>query len=148
MVQSCRQLPNFGRFHEFGSFLKIAQKFCAIFKIAQKTPQKATKRYRTVQKAPKNSTEFLCFFQKHLKKVPKSSQIFQHFYGATVAALKTTKKAPEKLPNSGEISIWRQLWHGVHTTHCTLHTAHYTWHTAHCILHTAHGTPGVISNYS
>ena len=45
-VQSCRRLPNFGRPPEFGRFQEIAQKiaqiFCAIFKIAEKHPQKLT----------------------------------------------------------------------------------------------------------
>ena len=42
--QSCRLLPNFGRPPEFGRFQEIAQKiaqnFCAIFKIGQKHPKK------------------------------------------------------------------------------------------------------------
>ena len=43
-IQRCRRLPNFGRSPEFGSLQKIAQKiaqnFCAIFKIGQKRPKK------------------------------------------------------------------------------------------------------------
>ena len=62
-----------------------------------------------VLKAPENSTEFPSFLQSHLKKLPKSSQFYSKSYNTTVAALKIPQKAPEKFPNSGDISIWRQL---------------------------------------
>ena len=55
--QSCRRLPNFGGSPEFGSFQKIAQKiaqkFCAIFKIGQKRPKKLPNDTKTLKKLPK-----------------------------------------------------------------------------------------------
>ena len=55
--QSCRRLPNFGGSPEFGSFQKIAQKiaqnFCAIFKIGQKRPKKLPNATETLKKLPK-----------------------------------------------------------------------------------------------
>ena len=55
--QSCRRLPNFGGSPEFGSFKKIAQKiaqnFCAIFKIGQKRPKKHLNYTKTLKKLPK-----------------------------------------------------------------------------------------------
>ena len=102
--QSCRRLPNFGGSPEFGSFQKIAQNFCAIFKIGQKrskkfpnatkTLEKLLKQHRIstyLSKAPKkkssrkapdffkNSTELFRCCHKYLKKLPKSSQILDRF---------------------------------------------------------------------
>ena len=51
--QSCRRLPNFGRSPEVGSFQKIAQNFCAIFKIGQKRPKKLPNATETLKKLPK-----------------------------------------------------------------------------------------------
>ena len=38
-TQRCRRLPNFWRSPKFGSFQKIAQNFCAFYKIGQKRPK-------------------------------------------------------------------------------------------------------------
>ena len=78
--------------------------------VSRKMPQIASECYQNIEKAPKNSTEFLHISQKHPKKTPKilliflknCTELFRFF-------LKVPKKAPEKLPNSGEISIWRHL---------------------------------------
>ena len=51
--QSCRRLPNFGRSPEFRSFQKIAQNFCAIFKIGQKRSKKLSNATKTLEKLPK-----------------------------------------------------------------------------------------------
>ena len=51
--QSCRRLPNFGGSPEFGSFQKIAQNFCAIFKIGQKRSKKLPNATKTLEKLPK-----------------------------------------------------------------------------------------------
>ena len=55
--QRCRRLPNIGRSPEFWSFQKIAQKiaqnFCAIFKIGQKRPKKLPNDTETLKKLPK-----------------------------------------------------------------------------------------------
>ena len=75
-MQRCRRLPNFGRSPEFGSFQKIAQNFCAIFKIGLKRPKKTLNAPKMLKKAPKNSTEFLYFFQKPLKKTPAKAPNF------------------------------------------------------------------------
>ena len=51
--QSCRRLPKFGRPPEFGSFQKIAQNFCAIFKIVKKRSKKLLNATKTLEKLPK-----------------------------------------------------------------------------------------------
>ena len=55
--QNCRLLPNFRRPPEFGRFQEIAQKiaqnFCAIFKIGQKRPKKLPNDTKTLKKLPK-----------------------------------------------------------------------------------------------
>ena len=78
--------------------------------VSRKTPQKASECYQNVEKAPKNSTEFLHICQKHPKKLPKSSRIFLKYHRTFPFLSKVPKKAPEKLLNSGEISIWHHLW--------------------------------------
>ena len=73
----CRRLPNFGRSPEFGSFQKIAQNFCAIFKIGLKRPKKLPNTTKNVDKTPGNSTEFLHIRQqKHPKKSPEKLPFF------------------------------------------------------------------------
>ena len=102
--QNCRRLPNFGGSPKFGSFQKIAQNFCAIFKIGQKRSKKFPNATKTLEKllkqhkistylskapvkkssrkAPnflKKSTELFRCCHKYLKKLPKSSQILDRF---------------------------------------------------------------------
>ena len=71
--------------------------------VSRKTPQKASECYQNVEKAPKNSTEFLHICQKHPKKLPiffrNSRELFSFCH-----------KYPKKLLNSGQISIWHHLW--------------------------------------
>ena len=52
-IQSCRRLPNFGGSPEFEIFQKIAQNFCAIFKIGQKRSKKLPNATKTLEKLPK-----------------------------------------------------------------------------------------------
>ena len=82
--------------------------FLCYFQNWSKTPQKASECYQNVEKAPKNSTEFLHICQKHPKKLSKSSQIKKKI-AQDISAF-VPKKAPEKLPNSGDTSILRHLW--------------------------------------
>ena len=108
--QRCRRLPNFGRSPEFGRFQKIAQKiaqnFCAIFKIGQKHPKKLPNATETLKKLPKIAQNFYIFVKSTQQKLPKNSRIFLKCHKTFPFLSKVPKKAPEKLPNSGEISIW------------------------------------------
>ena len=101
--QSCRRLPNFGRSPEFGSFQKIAQKiaqnFCAIFKIGPKPPQKASKCYRNVEKAPEIAQNFYIF----VKSTPKSSRKAPKCFKNITELFRFCQKYPKKLPKSSRI---------------------------------------------
>ena len=95
--QRCRRLPIFGRSPKFGSFQKIAQKiaqnFCAIFKIGQKRPKNLLNATKTLKKLPKIAHNF------YPKKPPKSSRIFQ----SSTELFLFCRKYPKKLPKSSRI---------------------------------------------
>ena len=98
--------PEFREISRIREFSENSTEFWWYFQNWSKTPQKASECFRNVEKAPKNSTEFLHICQKHPKKLLKSSRIFKKYHRTFPFFSKVPKKAPEKLPNSGEISIW------------------------------------------
>jgi hypothetical protein len=96
------------KFREISRNREFSENSTEFFLNWSKTPQKASKYSKNVEKAPKNSTEFLHICQKHPKKLSKSSQIKKKI-AQDISAF-VPKKAPEKLPNSGDTSILRHLW--------------------------------------
>ena len=101
--QSCRLLPNFGRPPEFGRFQEIAQKiaqnFCAIFKIGQKHPKKLPNGTKIPQKAPEIAQNFYVFE----KITQKSSRKAPEFFSNKTEFLRCSSKQPKKLPKSSRI---------------------------------------------
>ena len=74
--------------------------------VSRKTPQIASECYQNIEKAPKNSTEFLHICQKH----PKSSRFF---FRNSRELFSFCHKYPKKLLKSSrilEISIWQHFW--------------------------------------
>ena len=64
--------------------------------VSRKTPQKASECYQNVEKAPKNSTEFLHICQKHPKKLPIFFlEIAENFSVFVTSTQKSSRKAPE-----------------------------------------------------
>ena len=114
--QSCRRLPNFGGSPEFGSFQKIAQKiaqnFCAIFKIGQKRSKKLPNATKTLGKLPKQHR-----ISSYLSKAPKkSSRKAPEFFKNSTELFRFCHQYPKKLPKSsrildrfqsGDSSAWR-----------------------------------------
>ena len=63
-------LPKFGKSLKFGRFQKIAQKFCAILKMAENTPKNLPHATKLSQKLPKIAHNSYIFFNK-TQKAPK-----------------------------------------------------------------------------
>ena len=106
----CFLLPKLGSSPEFGVFQEIAQKILCHFKICQKRPKKLPNDTKTLQKAPEIAQNFYIFVRSTQKSTQKAPDFKKKYHRTFLFLSKVPKKAPEKLPNSGEISIWEQLW--------------------------------------
>ena len=69
-------------------------------------PKKATELYQILKKLPKKAQNFYIF----VKMTQKSSQKAPDCFFNSTELFCFCQKYPKKLPNSGEISIWRHLW--------------------------------------
>ena len=107
--QSCCLLSKFGRPPKYGRFQEIAQKiaqnFCAIFKMGHICPKKFLNAIEMFKKLLQIAQNFYIFV-KAPKKIPKSSWFEEKEEKLVV---KNNLKTPKKLPNYREILIWWQL---------------------------------------
>ena len=101
--------PEFREISQIREFSENSTEFLCHFQNWSKTPQKASKCYRNVEKAPEIAQNFYIFVKSTPKSSRKAPEFFKKYYRTFPFLSKVPKKAPEKLPNSGEISIWRQL---------------------------------------
>ena len=97
------EIREFSRIRSFsGNSTENSTENSVLFQNWSKTPQKASKWYRNVEKAPEIAQNFYIF----VKSTQKSSRKAPEFFLNTTELFRFCQKYPKKHPNSGEISIW------------------------------------------